>query len=201
MPALATASRAAGAPGRPAPASGFVLGEFLLALAVVSVLISIAANNYGVIRRYILSEDQASRLVQLAADVHKMWGNVTTYTTVSPQTLSQLDLIKKPMVYDGANMQDEWGNPMLVVGGKRSFAVTVGGAFNPMSPDECSAVANRLAAIALNINVGQSATLATGLNAGKLVGGLPYKSSAMINQDSLTTGCSQASPVVAAEFN
>ncbi len=90
-------------------ASGYVLAEFLLALAVVSVLISIAAQNYGTVRRYILSEDQASRLVQLASDVHKMWRNAPNYNTLSPQTLSQLDLIRMPMRYDGTTMLDEWG--------------------------------------------------------------------------------------------
>lgn len=182
-------------------ASGFVLAEFLLALAVVSVLISIAAQNYGTVRRYILSEDQASRLVQLASDVHKMWRNAPNYTTLTPQTLSQLDLIRMPMRWDGTTMLDEWGNPMLVAGGKNTFALTVGGAFNPMTPDECATVVNRLSSIALNINVGQSATLGTGFNAGKITGGLAYKNSALINQTSLTSGCSQASPVVAAEFN
>jgi Tfp pilus assembly protein PilE len=182
-------------------ASGFVLAEFLLALAVVSVLISIAAQNYGTVRRYILSEDQASRLVLLAADVHKMWRNASDYTTLTPQSLSQLDLIRMPMRWDGTTILDEWGNAMLVAGGKHTFAMTVGGGFNPMTPDECATVVNRLSSIALNINVGQSATLGTGFSAGKITGGLSYKNSALINQDSLTSGCSQVSPVVAAEFN
>ncbi len=90
---------------------------------------------------------------------------------------------------------------MLVAGGKNTFALTVGGVFNPMTPDECATVVNRLSSIALNINVGRSATLEAGFNAGKITGGLSYKNSALVNQDSLTSGCSQVSPVVAAEFN
>jgi hypothetical protein len=201
MPALVTGCGASGTRVRRAPAPGFVLAEFLLALAIVSVLISIATTNYGTIRRYILSEDQASRLVQLAADVHTMWVNTKSYSTVSAQSLAQLQLVRKPMTFDGANLLDQWGNPMLVAGGSRTFAVTVGGAFNPMTPDECAAVVNRLGPIALNISVGQSATLATGVNTGKIAGGLPYKAGAQLNQDSLATGCSQPSPVVSAEFN
>jgi hypothetical protein len=183
-----------------APA-GVVLAEFLLALSVVSVLISIAATNYETLRRYIFSEDQASRLVQLVADVHQLWDNAPDYSTVSPLALSQLNLIRKPLTFDGTSMQDQWGNPMQVMGGGRTFAISIGGAFNPMRPDECAAIGNRLAPIAQNINVGQAATLATGFSTGKVTGGLPFKASANLNQDSLIIGCSQASAVVAAEFN
>lgn len=42
-------------------------------------------------------DDQATQLVQLAADVQRLWSNARSFTTVSAVTLSQLDLVRRPM--------------------------------------------------------------------------------------------------------
>ena len=97
-------------------------------------------------------------------------------------------------------MLDHWGNAMQVGGGQKSFAVTVGGPTYPMPPGECAALANRVAPLASAVSVGATATIGTGLAAGRIQGGLAFKSSGSITQGALGAGCSQPGTVVAMEF-
>lgn len=179
---------------------GFVLAEFLLALVVVSTIVGIAAQNYAAIRQAILGDDQATQLVHLASDVQRLWGNARSFTTVSAVTLSQLDLVRRPMRYDGSAMYDHWGNTMGVSGGTRTFALSVGGAAFPMAANECSALANRMATIASAVAVGNTAAVGSGAAAGRVTGGFAVKSNGAFSEANLGAGCSQAGAVIAMEF-
>jgi type II secretory pathway pseudopilin PulG len=180
---------------------GFALGEMLLAVAIVAVIVAIGAGVYGSVRGGINADDQAAKTVALAADVQKNWRNAGTFATVSGSTVNALALVQKPIKFDGTNLQDAWGNTMAVSGGTTTFALTIGGATNPLAKDECAAVANRLGAgVATNINIGAAATLGSGATAGTVTGGNVYKVGQTVTQASMTTGCSEASTVIAASF-
>lgn len=193
LPSRSTASRRRSS-------SGFVLAEFLLALVVVSTIVGIAAQNYAAIRQAILGDDQATQLVHLAADIQRLWGNARSFTTVSAVTLSQLDLVRRPMRYDGSAMYDHWGNTMGVSGGSRTFALSVGGAAFPMAANECSALANRMATVASTVSVGSTAAVGSGSAAGRVSGGVAVKANGAFSQTNLGTGCAQAGAVIAMEF-
>jgi prepilin-type N-terminal cleavage/methylation domain-containing protein len=183
------------------PSRGFALGEMMLAVAIVAVIVAIGAAVYGNMRGGINADDQAAKTVQLAADIQKNWRNAGTFATVSGSTVNALSLVQKPIKFDGTNLQDAWGNTMSVSGGTTTFSLTSGGATNPLGKDECAAVANRLGSgVATNINVGTAATLGSGATAGTVTGGNSYKVGQTVTQASLTTGCSEASTVIAASF-
>jgi prepilin-type N-terminal cleavage/methylation domain-containing protein len=180
---------------------GFALGEMMLAVAIVAVLVAIGAAVYGNMRSGINADDQAAKTVQLAADVQKNWRNAGTFATVSGSTVNALSLVQKPIKFDGTNLVDAWGNTMSMSGGTTTFSLTIGGATNPLGKDECASVVNRLGAgVATNINVGATAALGSGATAGTVTGGNVYKAGQTVTQASLTTGCSEASTVVAASF-
>jgi prepilin-type N-terminal cleavage/methylation domain-containing protein len=180
---------------------GFALGEMMLAVAIVAVLVAIGAAVYGTMRSGINADDQAAKTVQLAADIQKNWRNIGSYMGLSASGISNLALVQKPIKYDGTNLVDSWGNTMSVSGGTTTFSMTIGGATSALRSDECAAVANRLGSgVATNINIGAAAALGSGATAGTVTGGNVFKAGSTITQASLTTGCAEASPVIAASF-
>jgi Tfp pilus assembly protein PilE len=181
--------------------TGFALGDLLLALAVAATLMAIGVTNYSRIRGAISADEQAARMIQLAADTQRHWQNARSYSTLSAQALGNLDLVGAPMRVSQGVLYDQWGNAMQVSGGERTFGLTVGGALFPFAADDCATIANRLAAVATNINVGPTATLGWGPEAGKVSGGFPFKDHAQILQSNLANACSQIGAVVAAEFS
>jgi hypothetical protein len=184
-----------------ARSTGFVLAEMLLAIAVVALLIGISAGAYAFLRGGINADDQATKTIALAADIQKNWRNAGSYAALAPSDLSKLTLIQKPLKWDGTNVLDSNGNIMLISGGTTSFVLTVGGAVNPLSNQDCATIANRLATgVATNVNVGAAASAGSGATAGQVSGGNVFKSGPTLTQASLTTGCNETSPVIAASF-
>jgi prepilin-type N-terminal cleavage/methylation domain-containing protein len=180
---------------------GFALGEMLLAVAIVAVLVAIGAGVYGTMRGGINADDQAAKTVALAADIQKNWRNAGNFATVSGTTVNALAIVQKPLKFDGTNLQDAWGNTMTINGGTTTFAMTIGGATNPLNSSECASVANRLGSgVATNINIGAAAAIGTGATAGTVTGGNVYKAGQTVTQASLTTGCGEANTVIAANF-
>jgi prepilin-type N-terminal cleavage/methylation domain-containing protein len=175
---------------------GFVLTELLLAIAIVAVLGLIGVGVYQGLRGTISSDDMADKSIAMVAEIQKNWRNAGSYSSVSGAEINKLALIKSPMKFDGTVMQDAWGNTMSLNGGTTSFALTIGGAANPIDKDACGNIATKLAAIATNINIGQSASGASG----QVSSGNAYKSGSTITQSGMTTGCSETATVIAAQF-
>lgn len=181
--------------------AGFALGEMLLAVAIVAVLVGIGAVVYGNMRGGINADDQAAKTISLVADIQKNYRNAGTYTSLTAAEINKLLLLQKPLKFDGTNVIDAYGNTMSVSGGVTSFALTMGGTTNPVSNSDCASIANRLATVAWHVTVGTSAGLGTGAGAGQVsAGGSLFKQGKTINQTNLTTGCSQANPIIAASF-
>lgn len=176
---------------------GFVLTELLLAVAVVAVIGLIGAGVYQGLRSNINADDQGDKVIALVSDIQKNWRNAGSYSGLAVADLNKLALIKSPMKFDGTNMLDAWGNTMTINGGTTSFAITVGGSTNALDKDACGNIASKIAAVASNINIGASAA---GTATGGVTGSNVYKAGAAITQASLTTGCSDASTVIAAQF-
>jgi prepilin-type N-terminal cleavage/methylation domain-containing protein len=185
-----------------APAqSGFVLAEMLLAVAVVALLVGISAGSYAFLRGGVNADDQATKTISLAADIQRNWRNAGSYSTLAAAELNKLALVQKPLKWDGANVQDSYGNTMVMSGGTTSFVLTIGGAVNPVSKEDCATIANRLATgVATNVSVGTSATAGTAAAAGQVTGGNAFKVGTTINQANLSTGCNEPTPVIAASF-
>ncbi len=181
---------------------GFALLELLLTVAIVAVLVGIGAGIYSYTRAGIGADDQASKTIALVADVQKNWRNNTGgYTGITPAQVNQLSLVQKPLKWDGTNIDDAYGNPMTLSGGTTTFSITVGGTVAALNNADCASIANRLAAgVANNINIGAAATLGSGATAGTVTGGNVFKVGNAITQTSLTTGCNETSPVIAASF-
>jgi hypothetical protein len=138
----------------------------------------------------------ADKSIAMVAEIQKNWRNAGSYTSVSGAEINKLALIRSPMKFDGSAMQDAWGNSMTLNGGTTSFALTIGGAANPLDKDACGNIATKLAAVATNINIGQSASGVSG----QVSSGNTYKSGSTITQSGLTTGCNETGTIIAAQF-
>lgn len=181
-------------------ARGFVLQELLVGLVVVAILAVIGIGIYNGMRADINATDQGNKTIEMVSAVQKHWRNAGNYGTVSAAGINQINLVKSPIRYDGTNLTDAWGNTMSVSGGTTSFSLTVGGATSAMDKEDCATIAARLAAIALNVRIGTAAAVGSGATAGQITGGNLYKNGTTYTQASLTTGCNEASPVIAAQF-
>ena len=175
---------------------GFVLTELLLAIAIVAVLGLIGVGVYQGLRGTISADDRADKSIAMVADIQKNWRNVGSYSSVSGSEINKLSLIKSPMKFDGNAMQDAWGNTTTLNGGTTSFALTIGGATNPIDKDACGSIATKLAGLATNINIGQAASGVSG----QVSSGNVYKTGATITQTGLTTGCNETGTIIAAQF-
>jgi hypothetical protein len=184
--------------------AGFVLGELLLMMAVIAVAIGIGTAFYANIRSSVKADEQAERMVQLAADIRQYIGKSSgDYTSLSPALANSLGLVRQPMTWDVSALLDVWGNTMNIGGsGAWRFSLTAGGATQPMSPSECAAVARRLADTAYRVTIGAAVVVSNGWTSGgsayKTAGGVPPNGA--ISQTSLTAGCSEANTIVGASF-
>jgi prepilin-type N-terminal cleavage/methylation domain-containing protein len=181
---------------------GFALNELLLTVAIVSVLVGIGAAVYSGLRDGVGAEEQAQRMVDMAADVRRYMGKAQgNYTGLTPARANALGLLKPPLRWDGASIRDRWGNSMDLYGqGPWLFSVTAGGATS-MSPTDCAALAIKLASSAYAVMIGTSTVITkSGASDGWVTGGLSYKTGLVLSQGNLTTGCAQATPVVGATF-
>lgn len=188
--------------GGVARAAGFALGELLLTVAAISALAAVGLGVYSNVRSSATADDQAQVMVDLAANVRRVFAKAQgNYTGVTAARVSAMGLVRAPLRWDGGSLRDAWGNAMTVYGsGPWRFSMTAGGT-RPMSASECAALATRLAISAHIVRVGSTAAVATsGADDGLVTGGNVYKDGTTINQAALGTGCAEASPVVGATF-
>lgn len=174
---------------------GFALQELLLAVAVVAVLGIIGAGVYKSMRSNINAEDMGSKTVELVTEIQKNWRSAGDYTTLTPDGINKLSLIKPPIRFDGTNLVDAWGNVINLSGARGTFALTIGGATAPIAKEDCAAIANKMD-IASIVRVGSSATAAAGV----VSGGNLFKNGVTVDQTALLTGCNEASTVIAVQF-
>ncbi|GKS73272.1 prepilin-type N-terminal cleavage/methylation domain-containing protein [Acidovorax sp. SUPP950] len=136
------------------------------------------------------------KIILLTSEITKNWSRANDYSTVSPTEVNKLSLIKSPLRYDSGSLYDGAGNTMDLNGSRISFALTVGGSSFPLNKDDCATLVSRIEPIAVAIRIGTSAAA----SAGVISGGNVYKSGGDITQTGLTTGCSEPSPKIAAQF-
>ncbi len=185
-----------------ARSAGFALQDLLFTVAVVSLLVGIGAGVYSGVRDTVGAEEQAQRMLELASDVRRFLGKGQgTYTGLTAARANALGLVRQPMRWDGTNIQDRWGNTVSIYGqGPYLFSITAGGAVG-MSASDCAAVATKLSNSAYRVMVGSATVMNTsGANDGWVSGGSLYKEGLTVTQANLTTGCSQARPIVGATF-
>lgn len=175
---------------------GFALGELMLAVAVVGALVAAGFGIYTFLRGNVAAADVGDKVMIMVTDVQKNWRTVGSFATVSPAEINKLALIRSPLSYDGTNLKDGWGNNMSINGNATAFALTIGGSTSPIQQDDCGALVARLAPVASSIRIGVDAAA----TAGNITGGTVYKNGATITQNGLTTGCSAANPIIAAQF-
>ena len=175
---------------------GFALLELVLAVAVVGVLAAIGTGVYNAMNNGIKADDQANKMITMASAVQTNWRNSGGYTTLTGAELNKLSLIAAPLRFVTPEEVDAFGNKMIINGGAATFAITTGGATGAIGPDDCSTIANKLAAIAHTINIGKAATAAAGV----VSGGVVFKAGTTFTQANLATGCADAPTVIAAQF-
>lgn len=185
-----------GAARRRAVQTGFVLQELLLGVAIVAVLGVIGAGIYLGLRSSINADDMANKTIEMATEIQRNYRNAGTYASVNAVELNKIALLKAPIKFSTPNALDAWGNTMKISGTGATFAITIGGSTTPMAKDDCATVANKLGALATKITIGADADAASGVVSGTNT----YKDGATYTQTSLTTGCSEANPVIAAQF-
>lgn len=175
--------------------AGVTMVEVIIWVVIAAVVALGALQLFRMAKSSISAADTAEKTIVLAAGIQRMWG-AQPFTNVTAQEVNKVNAIQPPLTYDGTNMQDPYGNVMLLTGSQNTFAMTLGGATAPLSQDDCATIATRMAAFAIKVNVGSSASAASGL----VTGGNAYKNGATTTVTGMTTGCSEASPVVAVEF-
>lgn len=184
-------------------ARGFALNELLFTVSIISLVAAMGAGVYSGLRDTVSAEEQAQRMVDMAADVRRYLGKAQgSYTGLTPAMANGLGLIKPPMRWDGTAIRDRWGNVFDIYGtGPLIFSMTAGGATAPMRPSDCAAMATKLANAAWTVRVGATVTITkSGANDGTLAGGSAYKGGANLTQANLTAGCAEANTVVGAMF-
>lgn len=140
----------------------------------------------------------ASDLALMAGKIKEYYKPSNSFADVSPANVNQLALVAAPMKWDGTNVIDPFGNPMKMNGSVSSFAITVGGAAQPLDREVCNSIAVKLASNAQSVRIGTTADAASGV----ISGGSVYKANAGSTPDAvaLGTGCTQTSAVIAAQF-
>ena len=175
---------------------GLALADLALWVVVGGIIIAGGMMTYNYLKGSVSAGDMGEKTALMVSDIQKNWKNAGSFTSVSPAEVNKLSLIRNPLKFDGTNLVDAWGNTMTLSGGSASFSVTIGGATVPMQQDDCATVVNRIAPMAASVRVGSDAAAA----AGAISGGTAYKTGATITQAGLTTGCSSANPIIAAQF-
>lgn len=175
---------------------GFVLQELLMGIAIVAVLGVIGAGVYLGLRSSISADDMANKTIEMATEIQRNYRNAGSYASLSAAELDKISLLKAPIKFVSPNAVDGWGNTMTINGSAATFALTIGGSTTAIGKDECATVASKLGALASKITIGADAAAAAGVVAGANV----YKDGSTYTQTALTTGCSAANPVIAAQF-
>jgi prepilin-type N-terminal cleavage/methylation domain-containing protein len=177
---------------------GFTLIEVMIVLGIVALAIA----GLFFLRQTAEDGQQAEKvstdIALMASKIKSLYRGANSYATLSASELDKQALITKPMKYDGTNMLDPWGNTMTINGSAATYAITLGGATNPITKESCNTIAALLATNASLLRVGTSATATAGVISG---GNLVLASSgASVVQTAMTTGCAEASPVIAIQY-
>lgn len=175
---------------------GLALADFGLWLVLGAIVTAGAMGLYLYSKSSVNADNFAEKTILMVSDIQKHWSAVGSYTSVTPAEVNKLSVIRPPLKYDGTNIVDVWGNTMALTGNASSFALTVGGSTVPLQQDECASIVGRLAPVATSIRIGADAEAAAGV----ITGGTVYKNGSTVSQTGLTTGCSAASPKIAAQF-
>ena len=178
---------------------GMTLIEVMIGLGIFGLILGAVLYYQTRAENSQRANQQATDLAQIASKVKTYYGPSNSYSALSAASINNMALINAPMKYDGTNVIDAFGNAMTITGATRTFAITVGGSTAALDKEVCTSIATKLAANALVINVGSAAAAATGA----VSGGSVYKASASAtpNAANLATGCAEASPIIAAQFN
>ena len=179
---------------------GMTLQEMMLVFVVVAIVTAIAVGVFNTLRGSVSADDMASKTLLLASNVQKHWRNAGSYTTLSAENVDKIALVEKPLRMEGTSMLDAWGNTMTISGGQSAFAITIGGAANPVNKEDCATLANNLSSIATSIRIGADASVGSGATAGTITGGNLFKNGTTIDQSALVDGCNADGTIIAAQF-
>ena len=182
---------------------GFTLVEIMIVLAIIGTAI-------GGVLYYQSRAENTQAATKTSSDVALMASKIKTYfrpsnsyTGVTASSINGMALVSAPMKFDGTNMVDPWGTTMTVGGGTLSFAISMGGATAPIDKEICTSLATALSDKATAVRIGAAASVSTsGSTAGTISGGNLYKGAGTsADPSALTTGCNEASTVIAMQFN
>ena len=175
----------------------FGLVELLIVLAIVGAGLVLMLNRSDRADRISAANELAEDVPIMVSKIKGLAGASNSYTSVTAQRLSQWSVLPAKIKWDGAALNDPFGNAMTVNGNTNTFAITIGGATAALDQEVCSTVASRLAGGANAVRIGTAATATSGTISGgnvyKAVGGTP-------DAAALATGCSEATPVIAFQF-
>jgi len=161
---------------------GITLTETLLVLAVAAALAVAAYAAYSVARNDSTLSDLSSGTVTMVEKVRQVWSLSGNYSAVDAANVSKAGILPKPFKFDGSNIQDPFGNNVVLNGASTSFAFS----FRNLSKENCSKLAPTMASFAYQISVGGDAQAAQGKAAGNNL----YKtSSGEIDTGALINAC------------
>lgn len=175
---------------------GLSLLEVMMSVAIIGGILGFALYYQSKAKAGMSGNSASTNLALMASTIKNVVGSSNSYATLTPATLDNIGGVPKGFVFDGTNVIDPWGNTMSVSGATATFALTVGGATQPLSKDTCTSIASRLADDAMTVRVGAATA-----SAGVIAGGSAYKAIGGVPDVSLLgTGCATANPVIAAQF-
>ncbi|MGE3342294.1 MAG: type 4 pilus major pilin [Vicinamibacterales bacterium] len=182
--------------------AGLTLIEAMVWLALLGVVI-------GGTLYYQSRSDASQKSTQAAADLTYMASKAKafykpsgSYSALTAANLNKMALVNPPMVYDGSNLKDAWGNTMSVAGGTLTFAISVGGSTNPLDKEACTNIASTMVNNATSIRIGSAAAVTTtGATQGQVSGGNAYKTAGTVpDAAAMATGCNESNPIIAIQF-
>ncbi|WP_368351395.1 type IV pilus modification PilV family protein [Paracidovorax oryzae] len=183
-------------PRRPSHQRGVSMIEVAVWSVILGVVVATVLSYFNGVKGGYNAGAAGEKIILLTSEITKNWSRANDYSTVSPTEVNKLSLIKSPLRYDSGSLYDGAGNTMDLNGSRISFALTVGGSSFPLNKDDCATIVSRIEPVAVAIRIGTSAAA----SAGVISGGNVYKSGGDITQTGLTTGCSEPSPKIAAQF-
>lgn len=182
---------------------GFTLVEIMIVLAIIGAAIGGVLFYQSRAENTQTATKTASDIALLASKTKTYFRPSNSYTGVTASNLNSMALVTAPMKFSGTSLVDPWGNDMTVGGGTLTFALTLGGATAPIDKEVCTNLVTSLSDKAVAIRVGTAAAVSTsGSTAGTISGGNLYKGgTTTADAAALATGCNEASPVIAMQFN
>jgi len=163
---------------------GITLIEVLLVLAIAAAMAAAAYRAFAVARSDALLSDLQAGSIQMAGRVKQVFGAAGTYQDLTPTLLEQAGAVPSQFRFDGESLNDPFGNPVKLSGGRASFAFS----YENLSRDHCLSLAPALNSIAYRITVGSDADTLEGQATGRH----EYRNArAELDTPSLIRECSQ----------